>query len=51
MNNFDLILKGENEFTPNKNNKIYFILKVDSQIKENMMTYIILNLRIVLNLF
>ena len=43
MNNFDLILKGENEFTPNKNNKIYFILKVDSQMKENMMSDIILN--------
>lgn len=38
--NFDLTLKGSNEFFNNTNNKTYFILKVDSVEKQNYMANI-----------
>lgn len=36
--NFDLILKGSQEFYPKLNNKTYFVLKVDNESKQNFMT-------------
>lgn len=36
--NWDLTLKGSNEFYPNLNKKTYFILKVDNEQKQNFMS-------------